>query len=130
MNPTMEVEAMVEVQLRYRPVGDVLTVSVRSGAPPGPTHQTELDDDTLIEWVRMPDGTTQLLAMQLIGALSRSDHDGTIHDLPEALREPALDLINPGHRHHDHPSAHRPSRPTTTHETIIRTTIHALFMDR
>ena len=121
MNPTTEVEDMVEVRLRYRPVGDVLTVTVRSGGPPGPTFQTELDDDTLIEWMRMPDGSEQLTAMQLIGARSRSSADGTIPELPEALRGPALDLMNPGHRHHDHPSAHRPTTPTATHESTVRT---------
>ena len=57
MNPGMQAEETVEVRLRYRPVGDILTVSVRSGAPPGPRCRTELDDDTLIEWMRMPDGT-------------------------------------------------------------------------
>ena len=55
MNPTTEVEDMVTVRLRYRPVGDVLTVTVRSGGPPGPTFQTELDHDTFIEWMRMAD---------------------------------------------------------------------------
>jgi hypothetical protein len=121
MNPTTEVEAMVEVRLRYRPVGDVLTVTVRSEGPPGPTFQTELDDGTLMEWMRLPDGTGQLTAMQLIGARSRSTRDGTIPELPAALREPALDLMNPGHRHHDHPSAHRPTTPTATHESTVRT---------
>lgn len=123
MSRATEVDGMVEVRLRYRPVGDVLTVSVQSGAPPGARFQTELDDDTLMEWMRRPDGTRQMLAMQVIGARSRSTGtiDPAIDQLPEALREPALDLMNPGHRHHDHPSAHRPTTPTATHEYTIRT---------
>jgi hypothetical protein len=121
MSPTTEVEGMVEVRLRYRPVGDVLTVTVRSEVPPGPTFQTELDDDTLMEWMRLPDGTERLTAMQVIGARSRSGEDGAIPELPEALREPALDLMNPGHRHHDHPSAHRPTTATSTREQTVRT---------
>ena len=128
MNPSMQAEGTVEVRLRYRPVGDILTVSVQSGAPPGPRSQTELDENTLVEWMRMPDGSEQITAMQLLDARSRSTHRTTIDQLPEALREPALDLIHPGHRHHDHPSAHRLTNPTATHESLVRTTTDALAL--
>ena len=66
--------------------------------------------------------------MQILGAGSRSTDRRTIDELPEALRGPALDLIHPGHRHHDHPSTHRPTHPTATHESRVRTTPDALCL--
>ncbi|MCU0310947.1 MAG: hypothetical protein MUE36_08390 [Acidimicrobiales bacterium] len=128
MSPGGRDEETVEVRLRYRPVGDVLTVSVRSEAPPGPIGRTELDDATSIEWTRRPDGTEQMTALQLLDARS-SITDGRGFDvLPEALRAAALDLIDPGRHHHDHPSTHRPTHPTATHDSWVRTTADALVV--
>ena len=111
MKPTAQSEEMVEVRLRYRPVGDVLTLTVHSEGPPGRRFQTEIDDDTLVEWERMPNGTTQMTAMQLIARGPDSSTEPW-SDLAGPLRSAALDLAQPGRHHHDHPSAHR-RVPTT-----------------
>ena len=120
MSPTRTGDEMVEVRLRYRPVGDVLTISVRSGLPEGPRFQTEPDHHTIIEWLRMPDGSSLMAAMQVIGARDRSPDDGPdpLLQLSPQLRHDALDLIDPGRRHHGHPSAHRPVAPTATTDLV------------
>jgi hypothetical protein len=120
MSPTASDE-MVEVRLRYRPVGDVLTLVVPAGDQPGPHFSTEPSPGAMVEWVQLPDGSARMVGIQLIEASSRTDADGRLPELPEALRSAALDLMHPGHRHHDHPSSHRPTHPTSAHDIHIRT---------
>jgi hypothetical protein len=120
MSAAAQVEATVEVRLRYRPVGDVLTVLVRSEGPPGSMFQMDLDGDISIEWVRMADGTRQIAAMQILGALARYGDGEHTSELPVTLRRPAMELMDRGGRHHGHPSTHRPLQPTGTYEAVLR----------
>jgi hypothetical protein len=128
MSPSASEPEMVDVHLRYRPVGDVLTMTVDSDATAGPRFHTELDDDTLVEWTRRPDGTTHILAVQLLDARSRVSGTGPIEALPAAFTEPALDLLDPGHRHRHHPSSHRPTNPVAAHSAVVRVA-EATFTD-
>ena len=114
----------VEVRLRYRPVGDVLTVSVRSPADAGPVERTERGD-LLVESTPMPDGSTLLHALQLLDAGAHRSR-GDLDLVPAALRPAALDLLDPGRRHHGHPSTHRPTHATVVHEQTIRVPARAL----
>jgi len=129
MSPTRTDQRVVEVRLRYRPVGDVLTVSVCSGLPDGPRFQTEPDDHTIIEWLRMPDGSTCMAAVQIIGpGPTNSPGRGPLIDyLHESLRATALELISPGRSHNHHPSTHSPTRSTDSRETTVLTTADAVF---
>jgi hypothetical protein len=85
---------LIEVQMRYRPVGDVLMGSVSSDVPPEKRHREELDADTFVEWAPRHDGSRQLIGFEVLHARSRTDEFHRITALPDSVSEPAARLVS------------------------------------
>ncbi len=119
---------LLEVRLRYRPVGGVLTGSVRGVDPNGRRHQASPDDDTVLEFVTTPQGDHQLVAFHLLDTTFDDVARRSVAFLPEPLRRPVLDLLDPGRHHHGHPSTHRPTTPLTVHEATVLTAPEQLVL--
>jgi hypothetical protein len=85
---------LIEVQMRYRPVGDVLMGSVSSDVPPEKRHREEIDADTFVEWAPRHDGSRQLVGFEVLHARSRTDEFHRISALPESVSEPAARLVS------------------------------------
>ena len=113
------------VRLRYRPVGDVLTVSVAVPGVPGPVQRHE-SGPALVESCELPDGSARLCALRLLGASASRAGDHPFHPLPFRLADAVLALVDPGHRHHGHPSTHRPLRADGVRESTVVVELAAL----
>ncbi|CAB4622728.1 unannotated protein [freshwater metagenome] len=85
---------LIEVQMRYRPVGDVLMGSVSSDVPPEKRHREEIDADTFVEWAPRHDGSRQLVGFEVLHARSRTDEFHRISALPDSVSEPAARLVS------------------------------------
>ena len=112
---------IVEVRLRYRPIGDILTVTIPSAPSPGHRHSESLTVNRILEWSERADGSRRLEALQVIDA-THDIANGSLHDLgiTDQLFDEIHALIRPGAHHHGHPSTHRPETPLTVHESTVR----------
>ena len=85
---------LIEVQMSYRPVGDVLMGSVSSDVPHEKRHREELDADTFVEWAPRQDGSRQLVGFEVMHARSRTDEFHRITALPDSVAGPAAHLVS------------------------------------
>lgn len=121
MSPTPPDQEMVEVRLRYRPVGDILTCVV-TGSDPSRRVTTEPVPGVLAEWTPTPDDRMRLTALQILDASQPQPTDADPFSLlPPDLRAACHDLIDPGRHHSRHPSTHRPTTPVSIREETTRT---------
>jgi hypothetical protein len=122
MNPTPPDHEMVEVRLRYRPVGDILTCIV-SGSDPSRRFTTEPAPGVLAEWTPTTEDRMRLTALQIAGASeAQTTETDPFSLLPPELRDVCRDLIDPGRHHSSHPSTHRPSTPISTRQETVQIT--------
>lgn len=128
MNPTPPDQEMVEVRLRYRPVGDILTCVI-SGSDPSRRFTTEPAPGVLAEWTPTLGDRMRLTALQIIDASQPQPADTDPFSLlsPD-LREACHDLIDPGRHHSSHPSTRRPLPPTAVVDTVLN--VDSSLLDR
>jgi hypothetical protein len=74
----------LEVMVRYRPSADVLSASVPT-ANDSVVHRDEPDTDTVVEWVRRPDGRRMMVGAQVLFASARAKQGKLGHNLPAAF---------------------------------------------
>lgn len=84
---------MVQMQMEYRPMGDVLSGSVPSDAPLEKRHHAELDADTFVEWAPDHVGGRRLVSFRMLHARTRTTDDPSLDRLPEPIKRGALEFF-------------------------------------
>lgn len=82
----------LEVQVRYRPSADVLSASVPL-ARATLVQRDEPDTDTVVEWVRRPDGRRMMVGAQLLFAAARAQHGSLSDALPPPFAQVIIDEL-------------------------------------
>lgn len=84
---------MVQMQMEYRAMDDVLSGSVPSDAPLDARHHEELDADTFVEWASGDTGDRRLVSFRMLHARTRANDDLGFDRLPEPIRRGALEFF-------------------------------------
>lgn len=84
---------MVQMQMEYRSMGDVLSGSVPTDAPLEKRHHAELDADTFVEWAPDHLGARRLVSFRMLHARTRTTDDPSLDRLPEPIKRSALEFF-------------------------------------
>lgn len=75
---------VVHMSVRYRPSADVLVAQVDDVSDPA-VQRDKPDADTVIEWVRRPDGSRRIVGLQVLFAAARTTQGRLSPSIPDAL---------------------------------------------
>jgi hypothetical protein len=75
---------VVHMSVRYRPSADVLVAQVDDVSDPA-VQRDKPDADTVIEWVRRPDGSRRIVGLQVLFAAARTTQGCLSPSIPDAL---------------------------------------------